>query len=54
MTEVYTDSNNDADLWPNALNVSENIYKGLVVGNMSAYVWWYIRRSNRCCVWYKN
>ncbi|MDD6269934.1 MAG: hypothetical protein PUA84_07765 [Oscillospiraceae bacterium] len=39
MTEVYTDSNNDADLWPNALNVSENIYNCLVVGNMSAYVW---------------
>lgn len=45
MTEVYTDNNNDADLWTNALNVSENIYNGLVVGNMSAYVWWYIRRS---------
>ncbi|MGN1481266.1 alpha/beta hydrolase-fold protein [Porcipelethomonas sp.] len=45
MTEVYTDSNNDADLWPMALDVSENIHNGLVVGNMNAYVWWYIRRS---------
>lgn len=45
MTEVYTDSKNDADLWPMALDVSENIHNGLVVGNMSAYVWWYIRRS---------
>lgn len=45
MTEVYTDSNNDADIWPMALDVSENIHDGLVVGNMSAYVWWYIRRS---------
>lgn len=45
MTEVYTDSKNDADLWPMALDVSENIHNGLVVGNMSAYVWWYIKRS---------
>lgn len=45
MTEVYTDSKNDADVWPMALDVSENIHNGLVVGNMSAYVWWYIRRS---------
>ena len=45
MTEVYTDSKNDADVWPMALDVSENIHNGLVVGNMNAYVWWYIRRS---------
>lgn len=45
MTEVYTDSKNDADLWPMALDVSENIHNALVVGNMNAYVWWYIRRS---------
>lgn len=45
MTEVYTDSKNDADLWPMALDVAENMHNGLVVGNMSAYVWWYIRRS---------
>ena len=45
MTEVYTDSKNDADVWPMALDVSENIHNSLVVGNMNAYVWWYIRRS---------
>lgn len=47
MTEVYVpnshaDSNN---IWDQAIQVSENIHNGLVVGNMSAYVWWYIRRS---------
>ena len=46
MTEVYVpDSNSSADLYPQALQVSENIHNGLVVGNMNAYVWWYIRRS---------
>ena len=46
MTEVYVpDSNSDADEWPKALKVSENIHNGLVVGNLNAYVWWYIRRS---------
>lgn len=46
MTEVYVpNSSSDADTWPEAIEVSENIHNGLVVGNMSAYVWWYIRRS---------
>ena len=45
MTEVYVpNSSSDADTWPEALDVAENIHNGLVVGNMSAYVWWYIRR----------
>ena len=47
MTEVYV-PNSDADssdIWSQAIQVSENIHNGLVVGNMSAYVWWYIRRS---------
>ncbi|MGN0585111.1 MAG: alpha/beta hydrolase-fold protein [Ruminococcus sp.] len=47
MTEVYV-PNSDADSanrYPEALQVSENIHNGLVVGNMSAYTWWYIRRS---------
>lgn len=47
MTEVYV-PNSDADSanrWPEALQVSENIHNGLVVGSMSAYTWWYIRRS---------
>lgn len=47
MTEVYVPNSDadSADLWPDALEVSENIHNGLVVGNMSAYVWWYIRRG---------
>ena len=47
MTEVYV-PNSDADssdIWSQAIQVSENMHNGLVVGNMSAYVWWYIRRS---------
>lgn len=47
MTEVYV-PNSEADSnsrWPESLKVSENIHNGLVTGNMSAYVWWYIRRS---------
>ncbi|MBQ6555856.1 MAG: carbohydrate binding domain-containing protein [Firmicutes bacterium] len=47
MTEVYVpnSNSNSADNWPEALQVSENMHNGLVVGNLSAYVWWYIRRS---------
>ncbi|MDO5148102.1 MAG: alpha/beta hydrolase-fold protein [Oscillospiraceae bacterium] len=46
MTEVYVpNSTSDADTWPEAIDVSENIHNGMVVGNMNAYVWWYIRRS---------
>ena len=46
MTEVYVpNSTSDADTFPEALDVCENIHNGLVVGNMNAYVWWYIRRS---------
>jgi glucuronoarabinoxylan endo-1,4-beta-xylanase len=46
MTEVYVpNSSSDADTYPEALDVSENIHNALVVGNMNAYVWWYIRRS---------
>lgn len=47
MTEVYV-PNSDADSanrFPEALDVSENIHNAMVVGNMSAYTWWYIRRS---------
>lgn len=47
MTEVYV-PNSDADSanrWPESLQVSENIHNAMVVGNMSAYTWWYIRRS---------
>ena len=47
MTEVYVPNSeaNSANRWPEALQVSENIHNALVVGNMSAYTWWYIRRS---------
>ena len=47
MTEVYVPNSdiNSADRWPEAVAVSENIHNALVVGNMNAYVWWYIRRQ---------
>ncbi len=46
MTEVYHPNSSDsADLWPQALDVSENIHHALVDGRFQAYVWWYIRRS---------
>jgi len=46
ITEVYVpNSNSDADTWPEAVEVAVNIHNGLVVGNLNAYVWWYIRRS---------
>jgi glucuronoarabinoxylan endo-1,4-beta-xylanase len=45
MTEVYTDSTNDADLWPTALDVAYNIHNSMVEAEFNAYVWWYIRRS---------
>jgi len=47
MTEVYVPNSeaNSANRWPEAIKVAENIHNGLVVGNMSAYVWWYIKRS---------
>ena len=47
MTEVYVPNSDDnsADRWPEGVKVAENIHNGLVVGNMNAYVWWYIRRQ---------
>ncbi len=47
MTEVYVPNSdtNSANRWPEAIQVAENIHNALVVGNMSAYTWWYIRRS---------
>lgn len=45
MTEVYTDSKNDADLWPMALDVAYSIHNSMVEAEFNAYVWWYIRRS---------
>lgn len=47
MTEVYVPNSdaNSNNRWPESLQVAENMHNGLVVGNMSAYVWWYIRRN---------
>ena len=47
MTEVYVPNSdaNSADKWDQALQAAENIHNGMVLGNMSAYVWWYIRRQ---------
>ncbi|HEX7304737.1 glucuronoxylanase [Lentzea sp.] len=46
MTEVYhPNSNQSADLWPQALDVGEHIHRALVDGRFQTYVWWYIRRS---------
>ncbi|MBN2020913.1 MAG: hypothetical protein JW749_11905, partial [Sedimentisphaerales bacterium] len=43
MTEHYTDSSTNGNVWPNALNVGEEIHN-CMVANMNAYIWWYIRR----------
>lgn len=47
MTEVYVPNSDkdSANRYPEALQVSENIHNAMVVGNMSAYTWWYIRRN---------
>jgi glucuronoarabinoxylan endo-1,4-beta-xylanase len=43
MTEHYTESAHDANVWPLALNVGKEIHD-CMTNNMNAYVWWYIRR----------
>jgi glucuronoarabinoxylan endo-1,4-beta-xylanase len=45
MTEHYTDSNTDANAWPNALGVATEIHNAMVTGQFNAYTWWYIKRS---------
>jgi glucuronoarabinoxylan endo-1,4-beta-xylanase len=45
MTEHYTESANDANLWPMAHDVSYEIHRAMVEGQMSVYTWWYIRRN---------
>lgn len=47
MTEVYVPNSeeNSADRWPEGVKVAENIHNAMVIGNMNAYVWWYIRRQ---------
>jgi len=45
MTEHYTESASDADVWPLALDVATDVHRSMVDGQFNAYVWWYIRRS---------
>ena len=45
MTEHYTESSNDADLWPMALDVATDIHHSMVEGRFSVYTWWFIRRK---------
>ena len=47
MPEVYVphSDKDSANRYPEALQVSEHIHNAMVVGNMSAYTWWYIRRN---------
>ena len=46
MTEVYVpDSSINGDAYPASLDQAVNIHNGMVVGNMNAYVVWFIRRS---------
>ena len=47
MTEVYVPNSEEksSDRFPEALAVAENIHNGMCVSNLSAYVWWYIRRQ---------
>lgn len=51
MTEYYTSSNSTggspcrANVWPEALEVAYSIHRGMVISNLSAYVWWYLKRN---------
>jgi glucuronoarabinoxylan endo-1,4-beta-xylanase len=47
MTEVYTPeiNNQTSNTWPLPLDVSLEINRAFTLGNMSAYVWWYLKRS---------
>ncbi len=44
MTEVYTDSKNDANIWNLALDMGVHIHNAMVEGRFQAYVWWPLRR----------
>jgi glucuronoarabinoxylan endo-1,4-beta-xylanase len=44
MTEHYTDSKSDADVWPLALDVGTELHRSMAA-NFNAYIWWYVRRS---------
>lgn len=47
MTEVYTDqvNNQGSKAWPLCLDVGYEIHRALALSNMSAYVWWYLKRN---------
>jgi len=47
MTEVYTAGVNDAtsNTWPLCLDVAYEIHRAMGLSNMSAYNWWYLKRS---------
>ena len=47
VTEVYTAGVNDAtsNTWPLCLDVAYEIHRALALSNMSAYNWWYLKRS---------
>jgi glucuronoarabinoxylan endo-1,4-beta-xylanase len=47
MTEVYTDKVNDqgSKAWPLCLDVAYEMHRALGLSNMSAYVWWYMKRN---------
>lgn len=44
-TEHYTESANDANLWPMALDVGSTIHNAMVEGQFNAYVWWFVKRD---------
>jgi glucuronoarabinoxylan endo-1,4-beta-xylanase len=47
MTEVYTAGVNDegSNKWPLCLDVAYEMHRALALSNMSAYVWWYMKRN---------
>jgi len=45
MTEHHLDDGSSGDAWPLALDVGKEIHD-CMTANFSAYVWWYIRRSD--------
>ena len=47
MTEVYTDQVNTqgSKAWPLCLDVAYEMHRALGLSNMSAYVWWYMKRN---------
>lgn len=45
MTEVYTNSDTDANQWPDALGVATDVHNSMVEGQFNVYTWWYIKRN---------